>query len=146
MTLDLPKYYKTIENLLKPDGLFTQLEIVKTLITDTKKSGGSLLLFGNGGSAASVSHLAIDFSKQAKIPALAFNDSAAITALSNDYGYEMWIEKILDYHSSQRYSYVLKCQWRVQNLLKGSGVCENARTQGYLIHRNEAKQLSLQIE
>ena len=51
MTLDLPKYYKTIENLLKPDGLFTQLEIVKTLITDTKKSGGSLLLFGNGGSA-----------------------------------------------------------------------------------------------
>ena len=128
MTLDLPKYYETIENSLRPDGLFTQLETVKTLITDTKKIGGSLLLFGNGGSAASVSHLAIDFSKQAKMQALAFNDSAAITALSNDYGYELWIEKTLDYHSSQNDIVMfLSVSGESKNLLIGA---EFARKQG----------------
>jgi len=50
--------------------------------------GGKLMFVGNGGSASICSHMAVDFSKNAGLPALAFNDGAVLTCLSNDLGYE----------------------------------------------------------
>lgn len=46
-----------------------------------------LVFIGNGGSAAIASHMAIDYTKNGGIRAIAFNDAAALTCLSNDYGY-----------------------------------------------------------
>lgn len=48
-----------------------------------------LFFIGNGGSAAIASHMAADFQKAASIPAMAFNDAPAVTALANDVGYDM---------------------------------------------------------
>ena len=53
---------------------------------------------GNGASASLCSHAATDFTKQAKIEAHAFNDHNLITALSNDYGYENWVSKAIEYY------------------------------------------------
>jgi D-sedoheptulose 7-phosphate isomerase len=50
--------------------------------------GNKLMFIGNGGSAAIASHLAIDFSKNGGMRAIAFNDGAALTCLANDLGYE----------------------------------------------------------
>ncbi len=50
--------------------------------------GNKLMFIGNGGSAAIASHLAIDFSKNGCMRAMAFNDGAALTCLANDLGYE----------------------------------------------------------
>ena len=44
------------------------------------------------------SHAATDFTKQAKIPSIAFNDHNLITALSNDYGYENWVSSAIEYY------------------------------------------------
>jgi D-sedoheptulose 7-phosphate isomerase len=52
-----------------------------------KYGGYKLMFIGNGGSAAIASHMAIDWSKNADVPALAFNDSAALTAIGNDKGF-----------------------------------------------------------
>lgn len=49
--------------------------------------GRKVILIGNGGSAAIASHHAIEFLKNGGIRALALNDSAALTCLSNDLGY-----------------------------------------------------------
>ena len=46
-----------------------------------------LMFIGNGGSASLASHMAIDWTKTIGIPALCFNDSAALTAISNDISY-----------------------------------------------------------
>ncbi len=52
-------------------------------------AGGHKLMFiGNGGSAAIASHMAIDFSKNGGMPAVCFNDGAALTCIGNDFGYE----------------------------------------------------------
>lgn len=51
-------------------------------------AGGKLMFVGNGGSAGIASHVAIDYSKNGKMRAMALNDSAALTCLANDYGYE----------------------------------------------------------
>jgi D-sedoheptulose 7-phosphate isomerase len=50
--------------------------------------GGKLMFIGNGGSAAIASHMAIDFTKNGGMPAMCFNDGAALTCLGNDFGYE----------------------------------------------------------
>ena len=53
-----------------------------------RADGGKAIFVGNGGSAAIASHMAIDYCKNGGIPALAFNDAAALTCLTNDIGYE----------------------------------------------------------
>lgn len=53
----------------------------------THKAGNKVILIGNGGSAAIASHHAIEFLKNGGIRALALNDPAALTCLSNDLGY-----------------------------------------------------------
>lgn len=62
------------------------LEAVKVLSWQSKK-GNKVMLAGNGGSASIASHIATDFLKNLRIPALAFNDASQLTCLSNDLGY-----------------------------------------------------------
>ena len=67
-------------------------------IANTFENNGRLIFMGNGASASLSSHAATDFTKQAKIPSIAFNDHNLVTALSNDYGYENWVSKAIEYY------------------------------------------------
>jgi len=64
------------------------------LITACFGSGGKLLFFGNGGSAADAQHLAAEFvgrfvRERAGLPAIALTtDSSILTAVGNDYGFD----------------------------------------------------------
>jgi len=62
-------------------------------------AGNKIVFIGNGGSAGIASHLAIDFSKNGSLRALAFNDPSALTCLGNDLGYENVFAKQLDFHA-----------------------------------------------
>jgi D-sedoheptulose 7-phosphate isomerase len=62
-------------------------------------AGNKIIFIGNGGSAGIASHLAIDFSKNGSLRALAFNDPSALTCLGNDLGYENVFAKQLDFHA-----------------------------------------------
>jgi D-sedoheptulose 7-phosphate isomerase len=64
----------------------------------THRDGNTVLFVGNGGSAAIASHMAIDFSKNAGIRALAFNDSAALTCLGNDFEFSEIFSRQLFFH------------------------------------------------
>lgn len=97
--LSLDHHFAEISGLLQSDGLFQKLNQSKALIEEMNKNGGRLLLAGNGGSAGIVAHAAIDFTKQAQIPAMTFNESSLITAFSNDYGYELWVQKAFEFYS-----------------------------------------------
>ena len=86
------------ESLLKNDEIAEIIIEAKELLINQNKKGNKVILAGNGASAAIASHGALDFTKQAKIRSICFNDSAFITAFSNDYGYENWIEKAFSFH------------------------------------------------
>ncbi len=64
------------------------------MITQCLQSGGKLLFFGNGGSAADAQHLAAEFvgrfvQERAGLPAIALTtDASILTAVGNDYGFE----------------------------------------------------------
>lgn len=78
----------TLENNLKSIVKATE-EIIKTL-----QSGGKVLFFGNGGSAADSQHIAAEFigrfqKERASLAAIALTtDTSILTALGNDYGFE----------------------------------------------------------
>lgn len=98
MGLDLKSYYAEINANLKPNDLFENLKKVKSIIHEASKNRGRLIIIGNGGSASTASHAAVDFSKQAKIPAFTINDASLITALSNDSSFDKWLETALSYY------------------------------------------------
>src|SRR5438874_3179856 len=64
------------------------------LIIECLSSGGKVLLFGNGGSAADAQHLAAELvgrfvRERAGLPAIALTtDSSILTAVGNDYGFD----------------------------------------------------------
>src|SRR5271157_4364357 len=66
------------------------------------RNGGKAVFFGNGGSAADAQHLAAEFlgrylRERDPLPALALNaNSSAVTAISNDYGYEQVFARQLE--------------------------------------------------
>ncbi|HVJ05847.1 MAG TPA: SIS domain-containing protein [Candidatus Saccharimonadales bacterium] len=66
---------------------------------DATNRGNKLMFIGNGGSAAIASHMAIDFSKNGGMPALCFNDGAALTCLGNDFGYDEVFSQQLRFHA-----------------------------------------------
>lgn len=67
-----------------PQGIKSGIE----LINSVRDGDGSLIFIGNGGSAAIALHQATDFVRTCKIRAFAPLDSALLTCMANDCGYE----------------------------------------------------------
>ena len=97
----LNKYYAEYEKLLHPKDLFNKLIKSKELLKHANANGKMVFIQGNGASAAISGHCALDFTKQAKIKTMSFNESSLITAYSNDYGYEKWVEKALESYAKE---------------------------------------------
>ena len=73
------------------------------LLWKTANSKGNKVIFaGNGGSAAMASHCAVDLTKNAGIRAINFNEADLITCFSNDFGYEKWVEKAIEFYGDSR--------------------------------------------
>ena len=79
----------------------SKLILISEMINQVNKDGGTIFIVGNGGSAAIASHAAIDLTKAANIPATTFNDSSLLTCFANDYGYEYWVEKALEFYGKK---------------------------------------------
>jgi len=71
-----------------------EIEHVVEFIIGAYKTGGKVVLFGNGGSAADAQHIASELVgrfmlKRQAFPAIALTtNTSTLTALANDYGYE----------------------------------------------------------
>ena len=76
-----------------------QLKKIVDLIEKSKKTNNKIIIFGNGGSASIASHVTVDFINAANIKTVNFNESSIITCFSNDYGYENWVAKALEYYA-----------------------------------------------
>src|SRR5947207_762067 len=63
-----------------------------------RTSRARVFFIGNGGSAAIASHMAEDWLKAGNIAAMAFNDAALITCLTNDLGYDTVFSAPLKVH------------------------------------------------
>jgi len=64
------------------------LEWLERILRQTQGTGRMVYLLGNGGSAATAAHGALDLQKRAGLRALALTDGPLLTAWGNDAGYE----------------------------------------------------------
>ena len=80
---------------------------MKQKLLKIKNEGNKVIIAGNGGSAAISSHVTVDFTKQGGIRTVNFNESDLITCFANDYGYERWIEKAVDFYADKNDTLVL---------------------------------------
>lgn len=71
------------------------------LIKTTKLKKKKLIIAGNGGSAAIASHFSVDITKNANTRCINFNESDLLTCFSNDYGYENWTKKALNFFADK---------------------------------------------
>lgn len=78
-----------------------------TLIADAFRSGGKLLLCGNGGSAADAQHLAAEFTgrfrrERRALPAIALTgNSSDLTAIGNDYAFDQVFARLVAAYGSE---------------------------------------------
>jgi len=92
LTRSLEEHLKTIQALI--DSRLGEIEAAGSLIWNALKSGNKILLCGNGGSAADAQHIAAELvgryeQERRAFPAISLTtDTSALTAVSNDYGYE----------------------------------------------------------
>ena len=92
LTKSLNEHLETMQALL--NSKLDEIESTGTLIWETLQRGNKVLLCGNGGSAADAQHIAAELvgryeQQRRPFPAIALTtDTSALTALSNDFGYE----------------------------------------------------------
>ncbi len=85
---------RLMAGMLADQLLLTTLESAAKACIHSLKSGGKILLAGNGGSAADAQHMAGEFVSRFAfdrpgLPAIALTtDTSILTAIGNDYGYE----------------------------------------------------------
>ena len=96
----LNKYTSTYISLVN-DQLISKNKITKfyNLCGHIKKNKKKIIIAGNGGSAAIASHFSVDMTKNAGIRCINFNESDLLTCFSNDYGYDHWVEKSLQFYA-----------------------------------------------
>ena len=123
----LTSYLNDFSDLVKPgedvvDQLIEITQLLKTVHSDGKK----ILIFGNGGSAAIASHFSVDLTKNAGLRCVNFNEADLITCFANDYGFERWVEKAVDFYGDEGdLLIVISSSGSSKNMLNGVKAARN---------------------
>ena len=97
----LNKYFGLYKTTIYQDSIIDALIKVKEIWVDVSNAGRKIIFAGNGGSAAIASHCAVDLTKNAGIRAINFNEADLITCFANDYGYEEWVAKSVEFYGDE---------------------------------------------
>ena len=99
----IKNYLKNLSLKIIPDNkTLDKIIRIKKIINKARKNNSRIFIFGNGGSAAIASHVSVDFTKNLNVKAMNFNEADLITCFSNDYGYEKWVEKAIEFYATQK--------------------------------------------
>jgi D-sedoheptulose 7-phosphate isomerase len=97
----LNQYFNNLKKLINEEKYIEDLIKVKKILVTTHNLGKKTMIFGNGGSAAISSHFSVDLTKNAKVRCTNYNESDLLTCFSNDFGYENWVQKALEFYADE---------------------------------------------
>jgi D-sedoheptulose 7-phosphate isomerase len=117
----LRQYIKDYSDLILPESdLINTLIQVKDALITASENGKKVIIVGNGGSAAMASHVSVDLTKNAGIRSINFNESDLITCFANDYGYEHWVEKAVEFYGNKGDVFIgISSSGSSENILNG---------------------------
>ena len=122
-------YLKDFSSLLKPnEDLINKIISVRDILIQAKKTNNKIMIFGNGGSAAIASHVSVDLTKNANIRTTNYNEADLITCFANDYGYERWIEKAIDFYADNKDVLILiSSSGKSKNMINACNAAKNTK-------------------
>ncbi len=123
----LASYLEDFSDLVKPnEETLEKLAEVANLLKNIHSAGKKILIFGNGGSAAMASHVSVDMTKNAGLRCVNFNEADLITCFANDYGFERWVEKAVDFYGDEGdLLIVISSSGSSKNMLNGVKAARN---------------------
>jgi D-sedoheptulose 7-phosphate isomerase len=125
----LKSYLEDLSDLLKPsDDIIKKLVQVRDLLLEVNNNNKKILIFGNGGSAAMASHVSVDLTKNAGIRCVNYNEADLITCFANDYGFERWVKKTVDFYGDEGdLLIVISSSGSSKNMLNGIKAARNGK-------------------
>jgi len=131
---------KISKKIIEDENVFNQLLLIKKILLNTIKSKKKVLIFGNGGSAAISSHVSVDLTKNTKIKAINFNEADLITCFSNDYGYENWVSKAIDFYADKNDVLILiSSSGKSKNMLNACQVAKRRKIKNIITFTGNKK-------
>jgi len=124
----LTSYLNDFSGLVKPDRKYNWSvgKSCRSAKSDPQRLVKRYFIFGNGGSAAIASHFSVDLTKNAGLRCVNFNDADLITCFANDYGFERWVEKTVDFYGDAGdLLIVISSSGSSENMLKGVQAARN---------------------
>ena len=103
----LTDYFNDCAQLILTTDVTQSCVDAKKMFLNSKLLGGKLIFAGNGASASIANHASLDFTKQAKVRSVNFNESALITAFANDFGYANGLQKAVEFYADTEDTLVL---------------------------------------
>ena len=95
------EYLNRYQKSLLENDVSDSMIAMKKFLLQTRDNGNKVLIAGNGGSAAMASHVSVDLTKQAGIRTVNYNEADLITCFANDYGYENWVAKAIEFYGDE---------------------------------------------
>ena len=128
----LQEYFKKLKSHFNNEEFLENLLVVKKILLETNSKGKKTMIFGNGGSAAIASHFSVDLNKNARVRCTNYNESDLLTCFSNDFGYEKWVEKTIEYYGDEDDNIIL---------ISASGTSKNMVNAANYVKKNKFNSL-----
>jgi D-sedoheptulose 7-phosphate isomerase len=123
----LKQYFDKMSSSLHKEDPKKFLDVAEAILA-TSKNGGKTIVAGNGGSAAIASHVSVDLTKAAGIRSVNFNEADLLTCFSNDYGYENWLSKSLEFYAdSNDFVVLISSSGSSPNILNAAEFCQHSK-------------------
>jgi D-sedoheptulose 7-phosphate isomerase len=123
----LRDYFDVYQTQAFSPELFPDLEAFRDMALSVREQKAKFLFQGNGASAAIASHASVDFTKQGGVRAVNFNEADLITCFANDYGYENWIAKAIEFYADPKDVVVLiSCSGRSPSVVNAAHYAKEA--------------------
>ena len=123
----LNEYFERYRKALFDNNKYDTIIKVRDVLIKANEKENKIIFAGNGASAAIASHAALDFTKQGKIRSISFNEASLITCFANDYGYEYWLQKALEFYAEPGDIVVLiSSSGRSPNIVNAAEYSKNA--------------------
>ena len=120
-------FIKQYVKSLNDDINILELEEAAKMIKEMQSRKGKIIFAGNGGSAAMASHVAVDFTKNASIRAINFNEADLITCFANDYGYENWVKQAIKFYAEpEDLIFLISSSGNSMNMINAASYCNES--------------------
>lgn len=125
--------------ILQDEFIIANIKMAFEIIDESLRKGGKIIFAGNGGSAADSQHLAAEFVSRFMfdrpgLPSMALTtDTSVLTAIGNDYGYELLFERQLQALANENDVFIgISTSGNSKNILKALNYCNenNIKTIG----------------